>query len=153
MYEFQTADPPAQPVAAPVVNVVPVPQATILRHCRCRDCIGLSGKAGQYVCIHDIGGTKVVWATGQHICDPPPDAWHYCSCYEGPQISNDVWVWPKEPPRTPPVGPRSNIAAESANGSALPPSRPTTVAIGTPDASVAADGGGNGRRRPFSFRR
>jgi hypothetical protein len=24
-----------------------------------------------------------------------PEQWHYCSDYYGPQISKDVWVWPR----------------------------------------------------------
>lgn len=67
--------------------------ATILRHCRCMDCRHFGRCGDEYTCSHDIGGTKVVWATGQHVCDPPPQAWHYCSHYHGPQISTDVWVW------------------------------------------------------------
>lgn len=25
--------------------------------------------------------------------DYPPDAWHYCADYNGPQISKDIWIW------------------------------------------------------------
>ncbi len=50
---------------------------------------------GNFHCESYIGGTKVTWATGKSQCDPPPDAWHYCSDYHGPQISKDVWVWPR----------------------------------------------------------
>jgi len=69
--------------------------ATILRHCRCSDCLRFSCVAGEYFCSEYIGGTAVVWATGERFCDPPPDAWHYCACYHGPQVSKDVFVWPK----------------------------------------------------------
>jgi hypothetical protein len=31
----------------------------------------------------------------QDVPDYPADAWHYCALYRGPQISRDVWVWPK----------------------------------------------------------
>ena len=93
---------------APLAPSTPSADVTILRHCRCQDCIGFSGKAGQYVCVHDIGGTKITWATGQRQCDPPPDAWHHCSHYHGPQISTDVWVWR----RSRQVGTGSNISAE-----------------------------------------
>ena len=70
---------------------------TILRHCRCMDCRKFfSDRAGECFCREYIGGTKVTWATGKRECDPPPDAWHYCSDYDGPQISTDVWVWQRE---------------------------------------------------------
>ena len=72
----------------------PVP-ATILRHCRCSDCLNFSKVGGEYFCSEYIGGTAVVWATGERFCDPPSDAWHYCALYRGPQISKDVFVWPK----------------------------------------------------------
>ena len=78
---------PLQPLRAPA-------PATILRHCRCSDCLSFSWVAGEYFCSEYIGGTAVVWATGERFCDPPPDAWHYCACYRGPQVSKDVFVWP-----------------------------------------------------------
>jgi len=79
---------PLQPLRAPV-------PATILRHCRCSDCLNFSCVAGEYFCSEYIGGMAVVWATGERFCDPPPDAWHYCARYRGPQVSKDVFVWPK----------------------------------------------------------
>lgn len=69
---------------------------TVLKHCRCSDCRKLSKVGDGYVCAEHIGGTAVVWATGEHLCDPAPDAWHYCAGYDGPQISKDVWVWPRK---------------------------------------------------------
>jgi len=69
---------------------------TILKHCRCIDCRKFHADgSGNYYCDSGIGGTATTWATGKRECDPPPDAWHYCSDYHGPQISKDVWVWPR----------------------------------------------------------
>ena len=75
--------------------ILPPSAATILRHCRCMDCRGFSEVAGQSYCAEGIGGTKVVWATGERFCSPTPDQWHYCARYDGPQISKDVWIWPR----------------------------------------------------------
>lgn len=47
-------------------------------------------EAGGFWCESYIGGTAVVWATGKRYCDPP-DAWHYCAYYHGPQISTDMF--------------------------------------------------------------
>jgi hypothetical protein len=74
----------------------PSSDVTILRHCRCMDCTRFSKVGGEYFCSEYISGTSVVWATGKRECDPPSDAWHYCSRYDGPQISTDVWVWTRE---------------------------------------------------------
>jgi hypothetical protein len=82
---------------------------TILRHCRCIDCRKFSHVAQDYFCSEYIGGTKVVWATGRRECAPPPEAWHYCSHYDGPQVSKDVWVWRR---RSRQVGAGSTIAPE-----------------------------------------
>ena len=69
---------------------------TVLKHCRCTDCRKFSADgAGNYFCRDYIGGTAVVWATGERFCNPSPEAWHYCAGYDGPQISKDVWVWPR----------------------------------------------------------
>jgi len=76
--------------------VTPGNAVTLLRHCRCIDCRKFSQDAGgEYFCEDYIGGTAVVWGTGRRVCDPPPDAWHYCAGYDGPQTSKDVFVWPK----------------------------------------------------------
>ena len=88
--------PPARRLTGAHENRVPPPgPATMLRHCRCMDCLSFSCVAGEYFCSEYIGGTAVVWATGERFCDPPPDAWHYCARYRGPQVSKDVFVWPK----------------------------------------------------------
>jgi hypothetical protein len=90
---------------------IPTPApATVLRHCRCADCLNFSQVGGEYFCSEYIGGTAVVWATGKRQCDPPPDAWHYCARYRGPQISKDVWLWPR---RSRHVGAGSTIAPKA----------------------------------------
>jgi hypothetical protein len=74
------------------------------------DCRNFSQVGQDYLCSEYIGGMSVVWATGKRECDPPPDAWHYCSHYNGPQISKDVWVWPR---RSRHVGAGSNISVQA----------------------------------------
>ena len=82
---------PVQPLQAPG----PV---TLLKHCRCMDCRRFyKAVDGEFYCESYIGGTRIEWATGKRSCDPPPDAWHYCADYHGPQISKDVWAWPRRP--------------------------------------------------------
>lgn len=69
---------------------------TLLKHCRCMDCRRFHEDIhGEFFCESYIGGTRVEWATGKRYCDPPADAWHYCADYHGPQISKDVWAWPR----------------------------------------------------------
>jgi len=82
----------------------------VLKHCRCVDCLNFSKYGGEYFCTEYIGGTKVTWATGNRQCDPPPNAWHYCSHYDGPQISKDIWLWPQ---RSRHVGAGSTITPEN----------------------------------------
>ena len=110
---------------------VPSTNVTVLKHCRCIDCRNFSRLAGEYHCTEYIGGTKVVWATGRRYCDPPPDEWHYCAFYNGPQVSKDVWVWPKATHQAAQVGAGSNIPAEPAN--------PTTSANGRDVAERGAN--------------
>lgn len=105
---------------------VPVPNdVTILRHCRCVDCRRFAFADGQYFCSEYIGGTFSVVATGQRVCEPAPEAWHYCSRYDGPQVSNDVWIWRKATPTSHHVGPRSNISLEVEQ-----PANPADAAAG-----------------------
>jgi hypothetical protein len=85
----------------------PAEADVILKHCRCMDCRNFSQVGQDYFCSEYIGGTSVVWATGKRECDPPQDAWHYCSHYDGPQSSKDVWLWPR---RSRHVGPGSTIS-------------------------------------------
>ena len=80
---------------------LPAGAAVILKHCRCMDCQRFSRVGALYSCAEYIGGTSVVWATGERFCDPPPYAWHYCAHYHGPQISTDVWVWPRAAKKKP----------------------------------------------------
>ncbi len=101
---------------APVVRP-PSRHVTVLRHCRCSDCLNFSRAGGEYFCSEYIGGTAAVWTTGERSCDPPSDEWHYCARYHGPQVSKDVWVWPKATPRAAQVGAGANIS---------PPRYPTT---------------------------
>jgi hypothetical protein len=71
---------------------------TLLKHCRCMDCRRFyKAVGGEFYCESYIGGTRIEWATGKRYCDPLPDAWHYCADYHGPQISKDVWAWPRRP--------------------------------------------------------
>lgn len=87
----------AGPVQTPRPLHMPGP-VTLLKHCRCMDCRRFYKDAsGEFYCESYIGGTRIEWATGKRSCDPPPDAWHYCADYHGPQISKDVWAWPRRP--------------------------------------------------------
>ncbi|MCE5327864.1 MAG: hypothetical protein LLG01_15770 [Planctomycetaceae bacterium] len=99
MYEFLTARKPKALLPAPAPPAVPAfpmpAPVTLLRYCRCTDCQKFFNSAGQYYCADYIGGTKVVWGTGERFCDPPPDSWHYCAGYDGPLISKEVMAWPK----------------------------------------------------------
>ena len=74
---------------------------TILRHCRCMDCQHWDGRQG--VC-HVLPFRRFVQRRDVHpalrrfwtdLGMVRPDAWHYCRDYHGPQISTDVWVWPR----------------------------------------------------------
>ena len=88
-----TAPPKRHPADVEAHRVPPPAPATVLRHCRCSDCLNLSNIAGEYFCSELIGGSKARWSDGKRYCDPPPDAWHYCARYRGPQVSKDVLVW------------------------------------------------------------
>lgn len=136
------------------------PPATVilLRHCRCVDCRKFSEWYGDYLCADGIGGTKVIWATGRRVCEPVPDAWHYCAGYHGPQISKDVWVWPR---RSRHVCAGSTIAPEVEQGYDHAPVRRHVEdhqtgqggqgCVGTPPTSVAEDRDGNSRESSFCF--
>ncbi len=87
----------AGPVQTPRPLHVPGP-VTLLKHCRCMDCRRFyKAVGGEFYCESYIGGTRIEWATGRRYCDPLPNAWHYCADYHGPQISKDVWAWPRRP--------------------------------------------------------
>jgi hypothetical protein len=127
----------------------------LLLHCRCVDCTKYSFTNGEHLCAEGIGGVGVVWATGRVVCDPSPEAWHYCAGYEGPQISDDVWVWPKVPPTSRHVGPGSTIAADPANPTAVAEgrNRGEPVINGSFPATCAEDRARNGRALPFCLLR
>jgi hypothetical protein len=74
--------------------------------------------SGEFHCESHIGGTCIEWATGKRYCDPPPDAWHYCADYHGPQISKDVWAWPRGPRAevSGVAGPSSESAEDNRGG-------------------------------------
>jgi len=48
-------------------------------------------------CAEQIGGTSVVWGTGESATDPKPDAWHYCGGYDGPKNAQEPVLWPRAP--------------------------------------------------------
>ena len=73
--------------------------ATILKHCRCMDCRQWDDGQG---CCHVLAFRRYVPREEYRPAMRPfwtdvgmirPEAWHYCACYHGPQISKDVWVW------------------------------------------------------------
>jgi len=64
--------------AAPSLNV------TLLKHGRCGDCLRSRAPAGSRLAC-----------SLPCLCRPPADEWHYCAEYHGPQISKDVWAWPR----------------------------------------------------------
>ncbi|MGC9455225.1 MAG: hypothetical protein ACP5HU_10225 [Phycisphaerae bacterium] len=99
-------------VSADSAVSAPPAAATVLRHCRCCDCLNFSEVAGDYICSEHIGGTGVVWATGERVCSPRPDQWHYCARYSGPQLSRDVWVWPREAAQAAEVGAGKEVSFE-----------------------------------------
>ncbi len=106
---------PMQPMRAPLPGFV-----TVLKHCRCQDCRHFHCVAGEYYCTEHVGGTKVRWSDGYRQCDPPPDAWHYCALYHGPQISRDVWAWPKATPQAADVGAHSQDSREGDHNARTP---------------------------------
>ena len=63
--------------------------STVLKFCRCLDCRRWLGEPLNE-CTEGIirNGTR----TQPEV---PADGWHYCALYRGPQVSGDVWVWPK----------------------------------------------------------
>jgi len=71
------------------VPALPPRNVTILRHCRCQDCEHWIGHPYNE-CDEGIVRNGV-----KPVPEYPPDAWHYCALYDGPQVSKDVFVWPK----------------------------------------------------------
>lgn len=75
--------------------------ATVLKHCRCMDCRKWDRRAD--MCF-ESGFSRYVPREEYHprmqrfwsdLGMIRLDAWHYCAFYHGPQISKDIWVWPK----------------------------------------------------------
>lgn len=63
----------------------PLPaDVTLLKHCRCADCGRSRAPAGSSLAC-----------PLPCVCRPQPDEWHCCAEYHGPQISQDVWAWPR----------------------------------------------------------
>jgi hypothetical protein len=91
----------------------PPAQATILRHCRCQDCGHWVGRP------HNECAEGIVRNGVMPVPEYPPDAWHFCALYDGPQISKDVWVWPKAAPKK----------KRPAPGGGGPDSRPSTAFV------------------------
>ena len=86
-YKSNTCSATANGVAP--AHLTPPGPATILHHCRCADCRHWI-REPYNECSHGI--------IANGLKDPPefpPDAWHYCALYHGPQRSRDVWAWPR----------------------------------------------------------
>ena len=105
-----------QPVTGNRAEPPPV-SVTILRHCRCQDCRRWDDTVGQcearglvrYVPKADYEpAMQPFWSDLGMI---RPEQWHYCADYHGPQISMDVWAWPKATPTAAQVGAGSNISS------------------------------------------
>jgi len=126
------------------VRPAPSAQVTTLKHCRCVDCLFWRA-APVSECRH---GT-----IRNGIGDPeyPPNAWHYCALYHGPQVSKDVWVWPRVAPRSHQVGAGSEIVEPSSKE----PTPVITAATGRPTQMVPSPckqrgyRGGNSRAPVF----
>ena len=91
-------------------SLSPPPPATVLRHCRCQDCEHWSNDQGaccvlpfrRYVPREDYHpAMRRFWTDLGMI---RPDQWHYCARYHGPQISKDIWIWPKAEKKGPAPG-------------------------------------------------
>ena len=91
----------------------PSARVTVLRRCRCIDCRHWIAEPYSE-CVHGIIRNGV-----KPVPEYPADAWHWCALYHGPQISKDVWVWPKATPRAAQVGAGSNIPADPADPTAV----------------------------------
>ena len=82
-----TPKPGNQPVTGN--RSAPPDHVTILRHCRCQDCEHWI-RHPYTECRHGIIRNGV-----KEQPEYPAEAWHYCALYRGPQISKDVFVWPR----------------------------------------------------------
>ena len=101
----------------------------LLKHCRCNDCRRFyMNRYGEPTCEAGIGGTCTTWGTGRRFCDPPPEVWHYCSAYDGPQISTDVWPWPR-PVRSQTAGDPSPVDVPADAHGPVRPAVPRQVGL------------------------
>ena len=112
-----TAPPKRRLAEVGVKSFAPPAPATILRHCRCQDCRRWDETAGQ---CEARGLVRYIPKADYHPAMQPfwsdlgmirPEQWHYCADYHGPQISMDVWAWPKATPTAAQVGAGSNISS------------------------------------------
>ena len=146
-------------------TVPSIRSVTILRHCRCRDCRHWIGEPHSE-CAHGIIRNGV-----SEQPEYPPDTWHYCALYHGPQISKDVWVWPKSPvsakerPAPGRGGPSSGPMANRSGGgrsdqpeyrhrdrrlsNASVPVRPRAAHV-APRSKISLEADGEGDRSPAS---
>ena len=115
--------------------------ATVLKHCRCMDCRHWIGEPHSE-CVHGIIRNGV-----KPVPEYPADAWHWCALYHGPQVSKDVWVWPKVTPQAAQVGAGSNIPAKPGNPTADPGKRDVAQprVNGSFPRTYGGDRGGNSR--------
>lgn len=120
----------------PRLSQSPSEPAFVLKHCRCVDCCRWEGVQGfcdvlcfrRHVSREDYRpAMRSFWTDLGMI---RPDAWHFCAFYDGPQISDDVWLWPK-PRQTAHVATpsetsvktvvRTPLAGEASTGALRPP--------------------------------
>ena len=77
----------------------PSAHVTVLRHCRCIDFREFSRDAGgECFCRDSIGGTVIVWATGERFCEPAPGREKRGPCRAGgdPATGPHQPSWPGE---------------------------------------------------------
>jgi hypothetical protein len=75
--------------------------AVVLKYCRCMDCRRWDRQAGmcfelglqQYVSRDTYPSLLRKFWTDVGMIDV--NEWHYCASYHGPQISKDIWAWPR----------------------------------------------------------
>ena len=75
---------------SPFSPILPPPAAvTVLKQCRCVDC-RYWFEHPYNECEHGIIRNGLL-----PVPQFPADAWHWCALYHGPQVSRDVWPWPR----------------------------------------------------------
>ncbi len=60
--------------------------AKTLKPSRCSLCSKFSENNGTFFCRDYIGGTGTVYMTGEHVCQPAPDADHWCAGFIGARV-------------------------------------------------------------------